>query len=236
MSTIREQIIAAIESKLEQGLVSKGYAVNCGNKVFRGLKPTDPDQLPAISLFPGVETIAREYAKGALSMPIRVEALAIFEDDENPSAISEKILGDLIELMAGKKWVIPYTSGGTYRIKAGDTVEGASSGATGYVESVSVSSGTWAGGTAAGDITIRRKSGTFESENLDVGSNSNVATTTGVLTYQSSIETTTNSLADDIQYTEGGLEDYPQGGDKTAGASTLFTIIYETEPGNPFAQ
>jgi hypothetical protein len=235
MSTIREQITTAIESKLEEVLVSKGYAVNCGNNVFRGIKPTDPDDLPAIAFFPGVETIAREYGRGALSMPVRVEGVAIF-GTTNPSVVSEKILGDLIEAMAGKKWVVPFTSGGTYRIKAGDTVEGASSGATGYVESVSVSSGTWAGGTAAGNITIRRKSGTFESENLDVGANSNVATTTGTLTYQEPIETTTNSLTRDIQYTEGGLEDYPEGGDVVVGASALFTIIYEVQPGNPFAQ
>jgi hypothetical protein len=235
MSTIREQIITAIESKLEEILVSKGYAVNCGNKVFRGIKPTDPDDLPAISFFPGVETIAKEYRKASLSMPVRVEGIANF-GDENASVVSEKILGDLIEAMSGRKWVVPFTSGGTYRVKAGDTIEGASSGATGYVESVSVSSGTWPGGTAAGNITIRRKSGTFEAENLDVGSNSNVATTTGVFTYQSPIETTTNSLADDIQYTEGGLEDYPEGGDVTVGASALFVIIYETESGNPFAQ
>jgi hypothetical protein len=235
MTTIREQIITAIESKLEEGLVSKGYAVNCGNGVFRAVRPADPDDLPMIVFFPGVETVAREYGKNALSMPIRVEGLASF-GTVNPSVMSERILGDLIELVAGKKWVVPFASGGTYRIKAGNTIEGASSGATGYVESVSVSSGTWAGGTAAGNITIRRKSGTFESENLDVGSNSNVATTTGVLTYQSPIETTTNSLADDIQYTEGGLEEYPEGGDKVVGASALFTIIYEIQSGNPFAQ
>lgn len=235
MSTIREQIITAIESKLEECLVSKGYAVNSGSKVFRGLRPADPDNLPAISFFPGIETIVREYRKYALSMQLRVEGIALF-GSSNPSVISEKILGDLIELITGKKWVVPYTSGGTYRIKPGDTVEGASSSATGYVESVSLSSGSWAGGTAAGNITIRRKSGTFESENIDVGSNSNVATTTGVLTYQAAITTTTNSLARDIQYIEGGLEEYPEGGEKTVGASALFAIIYETETGNPFAQ
>lgn len=235
MTTIREQIITAIEGKLEEVLVSKGYAVNSGHKVFRGIKPTDPDDLPAISFFPGVETIAREYGKGALSMPVRIEGVADFSN-ENASVVSEKILGDLIEAVAGKKWVVPFTSGGTYRVKAGDTIEGTSSAATGYVESVSLSSGTWTGGTAAGNITIRRKSGTFEAENLDVGSNSNVVTTTGSLTYQSALETTTNNLADDIQYTEGGLEDYPDGGEVTVGASALFTIIYEVQPGNPFAQ
>ena len=235
MSTIREQIITAIESKLEECLVRKGYAVNSGNKVFRGIKPTDPDNLPAIFLFPGLEAVAREYGKNALSMQVRVEAIALF-GSINPSVMSEKLLGDLIEVMASRKWVVPYTSGGTYRIKPGDTIEGASSGATGYVESVSVSSGSWAAGTAAGNITIRRKSGTFESENLDVGSNGNVATTTGVLSYQAAITTTTNDLARDIQYQEGGLEEYPDGGEKTVGASASFLIIYETETGNPFAQ
>jgi hypothetical protein len=71
---------------------------------------------------------------------------------------------------------LAYTGGGTYTIVPGDTITGATSGATATVESLTLTSGTWAGGNAAGTLSIYGQSGTFEAENLNVGSNSNVAT------------------------------------------------------------
>jgi hypothetical protein len=69
-----------------------------------------------------------------------------------------------------------FTSGGTYTVSPGDTITGATSAATAIVEKVTLSSGTWGGGDAAGTLTIYGQSGTFQAENLNVGSNSNVAT------------------------------------------------------------
>jgi len=74
---------------------------------------------------------------------------------------------------------IAFTSGGTYEIRAGDMVTGATSGAVGHVVDLVVSSGTWAGGNAAGTLILDNVSGTFQSENLDVDDNSNVATIGG---------------------------------------------------------
>lgn len=74
-----------------------------------------------------------------------------------------------------------FTSGGTYEIKPGDTVTGATSAATAVVIGVRLTSGTFAAGTAAGVLFLRSDSGTFQSENLDVGSNLNVATIAGAL-------------------------------------------------------
>lgn len=71
---------------------------------------------------------------------------------------------------------LAFTSGGTTEVSVGDTITGATSEATAVVVSVSLSSGSWAGGDAAGNFTIENKSGTFQSENLNVGSSSNVAT------------------------------------------------------------
>jgi len=56
---------------------------------------------------------------------------------------------------------IAYTSGGTYEPKPEDTVTGNTSGKTAVVVSKTLTSGTWAGGTAAGTITYRSASGTF---------------------------------------------------------------------------
>ncbi len=56
---------------------------------------------------------------------------------------------------------ITFTSGGTYEPRPGDTVTGNSSDKTAVVVSTVLSSGSWAGGDAAGTITYRSASGTF---------------------------------------------------------------------------
>lgn len=72
-----------------------------------------------------------------------------------------------------------FTSGGTTEIEVGDTIEGATSGATANVIAVDLDSGTWAGGDAAGTLWVRDQVGIFEAENLDVGEDSNLATIAG---------------------------------------------------------
>lgn len=74
---------------------------------------------------------------------------------------------------------LAFTSGGTYEVEAGDTITGATSGSTARVVSITLSSGTWAGGDAAGTFTLDDRSGALQSENLNVGGNTNVATIAG---------------------------------------------------------
>lgn len=74
---------------------------------------------------------------------------------------------------------LAFTSGGTYQVLAGDTITGATSGATATVFDVELTSGSWAAGTAAGNLWLNNQTGTFASENLDVGANANVATVSG---------------------------------------------------------
>lgn len=71
---------------------------------------------------------------------------------------------------------VAFTSGGTYEIAEGDTITGGTSGETATVERVQVTSGSWAGGDAAGYLTLSGPSGAFQAEDLDVGANANVAT------------------------------------------------------------
>jgi hypothetical protein len=80
-----------------------------------------------------------------------------------------------------KVWKLYYTSGGTYEIQDDDTIEGDTGGATATVHDVILQSGTWAGGDAAGYIWIKSVTGTFQSETISVGANSNVATIDGDL-------------------------------------------------------
>jgi hypothetical protein len=73
-----------------------------------------------------------------------------------------------------------FTSGGTYEIAVGDTITGATSGATAVITGVVVQSGSWATSDAVGQLYFASvTSGPFQAENLNVGANSDVATIAG---------------------------------------------------------
>jgi hypothetical protein len=80
----------------------------------------------------------------------------------------------------GNSRTLSYTSGGTYQVVAGDVLVGATSGATARVISLTLTGGTWAGGDAAGVLTLCDQTGTFQAENLDKqGGGANVQTVAG---------------------------------------------------------
>ena len=233
--TIREQIIAAIVTKLADIRTAKGYNTNIGQYVKRVLKEVDPGDLPGTTVWPQPETSERKYGHSHIVTPLNLNGLVAF-GAVNASVEAEKILGDLIELMTAIEWTLAYTSGGIYEIEAGDTITGATSGATAYVGVAGLSGGSWAGGDAAGDLTLRRLVGTFEAENLNVGANSNVATIAGAPTGQDAPIVVTGGLADDIEYVAGGPESYPEAAEKTVGVPALFNIKYKTNAGDPYNQ
>lgn len=74
---------------------------------------------------------------------------------------------------------LSFTAGGTYEIQEGDTITGATSGATAVVTKVVLESGTFTAGDAAGRLIFESQTGTFQAENLDVGVNATVATILG---------------------------------------------------------
>lgn len=76
--------------------------------------------------------------------------------------------GDLVTVGFPNRMVIPFSGGGTNELAVGDTITGATSGATGVIASVLLYSGTWAAGTAAGFFVVERDDivGTFASENV----------------------------------------------------------------------
>ena len=234
MSTIREQIISNIITEAENISTSVGYTVSLGTNVYRAVKNFDAD--PAIVIHPQPEKSERDYRICRNTMAIKLEGFKTF-GSTNASEISEQILGDLIEFMTGTTYTMPFTSGGTKAIALGDTITGHTSSATAYVIATAVTGGTWAAGTAAGNFTLRRKKGDFTGENLDVGTITNIATTTGVISAaQSPITRVTNSLAIDIEYVSGGTDEYPEGAGETVGAYAIFNIVYETLFGNPYGQ
>jgi len=234
MNTIREQIIQAVISKLAIVRTANGYNTEAGANVQRVLKMLDPAELPGVVVWPRTETMQYDYGAGLHVMPLQVEGLKLHAD-VNPSVVAELLLGDLIEAMVGIVWTLSFTSGGTYEIEVGDTIEGATGGAA-YVAGVSVATGSWAGGDAAGTLTLRRVTGTFQAENLDVGTDLNVATIAGEPTGTDPVDGTTGGLAESIEYAGGGIDEYPEGADQATGVVTNWNIKYRTLSGDPYHQ
>lgn len=71
---------------------------------------------------------------------------------------------------------LAFTSGGVTEIVTGNTITGATSGATARIGTVVKTSGTWAGGDAAGFFYFVSQTGTFQAEDLNVGASLNLAT------------------------------------------------------------
>lgn len=74
---------------------------------------------------------------------------------------------------------LSFTSGGTYAPEEGDTITGATSGATAVITRVVLESGSFEGGDAAGRFIFASQAGTFQSESLDIGANTDIATIAG---------------------------------------------------------
>jgi len=111
------------------------------------------------------------------SVAVKVRKLSGFLDNDNDMwrlGIYRNGSDDLWQTRT-----LAYTSGGTHEVLVGDVLAGGTSGATAIVESLTLTSGTWAGGDAVGTLTLRSQSGAFQSETLNEGSNSNVCTVGG---------------------------------------------------------
>lgn len=234
VETIRERIIQAVIAKLAEATVARGYQYDIGANVRRVDSRLSEDDLPACNVWPQQEQVRQEYGLNVCEMEIKVEALALIGDG-NASQISERLLGDLIEALTATKYSLQFTSGGPYVPVVGDEIEGASSGATGYIEQIALDSGSWAAGDAAGTMTLRRAGGLFVAgEALEAGTDPDVATVAASPTGQGPTATTTAGLAERIAYVQGGPGAYPDAADVVAGTVAAFSIVYRTQAGNPY--
>ena len=232
--TIRERIVSAIVTGLAAVRTTAGYNTEIGAAVYRARSAMDPDDAPLTNVFAGRETaIADRYGRTRITLPVTVEAAATFTGDAHYTT-EELLLGDLIEAMTATVWTLAFNSG-TVAIAVGDTVTGATSTATGYVAGVTVSTGSWAGGDAAGTLTLRRATGTFAAESLKV-SGAVRAATSGSISGQAAPARMTAGLADAITYTEGGAAGRANLDAKLTGVSAEFSVIYSTVAGNPYGQ
>lgn len=103
----------------------------------------------------------------------------VFQDNAGGTACDmyKSTAGGWVAVALGRE--LAFTSGGTYVTVEGNTITGATSGATAVITRVVLESGSWAGGDAAGRFIFASQTGTFQAENLNVGANLNVATIAG---------------------------------------------------------
>lgn len=79
-----------------------------------------------------------------------------------------------------------FNSGGTATPAIGNTITGATSGATAIIMNIDHTSGTWAGGDEAGTLYISKPVGTFDgTENINIVAQNNVLTMTSVASIDS---------------------------------------------------
>lgn len=72
--------------------------------------------------------------------------------------------------------VLEFTGGGVATLLAGDVITGATGSATATVKKVSLTSGSWLAGNAAGQVEITGQNGVFQAENIDTDTQANIAT------------------------------------------------------------
>ena len=134
MNTIRELIILEFLARAAV-IVNTGspqaYSTNIGTNIIRARKSLDPDELPAVVIWPLPEENTNAYGKCKHTMQIRADGIAKFGTTDQ-SVIGEQILGDLIKCFTSTTWdrrrpkatspvtydspyaeSIVYTSGGT---------------------------------------------------------------------------------------------------------------------------
>lgn len=235
--TIRERIIAALIPRLGEITPARAYHQALGSHVIRARVDVDPEECPCVVLLPRPEEVTRQYGADVHVMEVDIEAVAVFGAD-NPSEVAEQMLGDVVECVTARKWILGYASGGPAEIEAGDKLTGATPETAAVVDAVELNSGAWAGGDAAGTLTLRRLSGRFQlGEHLNQeGGQADIATASSKLSKVSPEAGACAGLADDIRYTRGGPEGYPRSEETTVGVKATFEITYRTVPGNPYAQ
>jgi len=235
--TIRQRIIDAIVVKGSEVRRSGGYRSDIGRNIQ--IYRTQNVTVPAIGIWPGTEIVTQVHGGNRNEMPVKVEGIVALGSDDYHSLV-EKIIGDIIEMMTGTKYVLDYSSGGdaTNTPEPGDLIVGETSGAEAIVESFATDSGSWGLGTAAGFFTLRRltPNAEFEAEDLTIDGVVGLAQTSGSMTKLKAEATTCDNLVDDIVLIGAGKEEYPESGEQIVGSAAVFNIIYFTIAGNPYSQ
>jgi hypothetical protein len=232
--SIREQILTSWGERLAIIEQDNGFNTDMGKIVLRSFLPElDFEDVPVIGFAPGPEENVFERAN-EYSMQIVCQGVSKF--GEIPSyEMSELVYADIMESVLGVEYLLDFDGGGTYQPAVGQTVEGNSSGATGYIGAISIDSGSWAGGDADGSFLLRRVMGEpfQDNEALNIGVESDVATVDGELTGQKAEYTTTGNKAQSIIYVMSEIQ-MPNAEQETIGVKITYLVNYRAISGNPY--
>lgn len=230
LKTIREQILELIAIELGKITLANGYATNIGQNVVRDYYDQYPAELPCVVMISDQDTADRYTSHAELHIPLIIEGLMRY-GTHSPAREGEKILGDLITCMTAPRIDLDFTNG--YRNPAtGNTLFGAISGATCVLESVSVTSGSWAAHDAAGTFRVRLPWGTFQPENILNEGSELVAELPGTLARVMPF----SDMVNDIEYQRGGMITLPDPGELYIKVTTQFDVHYVLLQGNPYRQ
>ena len=94
--TIRKQIIAALDTKLQKILIANGYQTDIGANTFKAKTRFDKGDLNGITIFPGFEVSEKIHGAQYNTMSVTVVGVSVLEDSDNSSDETEVMLGDLI--------------------------------------------------------------------------------------------------------------------------------------------
>jgi len=236
--SIREQICTAFKTRLQKILTSNQYNSDMGSNVMRShLPPVDGSLAPAIGFHLDDEENLQAYEQSEQKeLPIRVQGVSKKISPNTYAETTELLYADICECVLCEEWSVGYDSGGTTEIEAGDTIIDETTGATGLVESLTLDSGSWAGGDAAGTFTLRRVTGFFRNNSdLQVGVDTGLATVDGTPSGTGALELTTNNLCEAITFSTGNIKT-PESDGNAVGVQIVIRVIYRSIAGNPYSQ
>lgn len=200
------------------------------------MPPLNYERLPAIGYHIDEESNNALYSRiNERSLPMRVQGVIEF-GDVSPPVMAERIYADINECVLADEFTLNFDSGGTTERSAGDRIVGETSAAEGFVISVSLGSGSWGAGNAAGSFKLRRVKGQFiNNEEIKVGVVTGLATVDGTLAGQSCNDLAGGGLTDGITFQNGGVV-MPEADDLTVSANMVFQVRYKVAAGNPYSQ
>jgi hypothetical protein len=235
--SIREQLLTAWATRLTSLLISNQYSSDMGSNVLRAhLPPINSSILPCVGFHVGVETNTKLYHRINLCvLPVTVQGVVTFSS-VLPSIMAERIYADIAECILSDEITLSFVAGGATEIIAGNKIVGETSAAEGLVISVSVNSGSWGAGNAAGTFTLRRNKGVFSNgEEIKVGVQTGLATVDGAPVGSTAMQLSTGGIADAISFANGGVV-MPENEDLTVLASLVFDVRYKVRADNPYSQ
>lgn len=236
MLTIREQILQLIKTELAKILTSNGYHTNIGLHTIRGRYDLFPSELPAIVMLANQDSVEPKLGHAANSIPLIIEGFktypnAVSDYSDNAAHAAEAVLGDILTCLLAPRITLDFSSG-IREPSTGTIITGSSSGATAILESITISSGSWATKNAAGTLSCRLPWLDFTTETLLNSANETLASTTGTMTLIPPF----SNLINHIEYQRGGIEPLPDPGEDILKVSAHFAVHYATLFGNPYKQ